>query len=59
MNEKEKSAMHKSFMIRSWDDEKLISELRNPVRATLGEEGYTLIMAEAAARMLERIPKLL
>lgn len=44
----------KMTTIRSWDDEKLISELRNPIRAKLDIESYKLIFAEALARLLGR-----
>ena len=43
--------------IRAMSDEEIISELRFPVRATLGPEAYTLYFAEVLARLLERTPQ--
>lgn len=40
--------------IRGWTDEVLASELRNPKRASLGQDGYYLLIAEALARLLMR-----
>lgn len=42
--------------IAEWTDEKLVEELRNPIRATLGPDGFHLLFAEALARLLaERV----
>lgn len=40
--------------IASWTDEKLILELRNPIRIQFGAEAYILPVAEALARILRR-----
>jgi hypothetical protein len=40
--------------IRAWSDEHLATELRNPLRISLGGEAYQLLLAEALARLLLR-----
>jgi hypothetical protein len=40
--------------ILTWSDSKLVAELRNPLRARLGPEGYHLVIAVAVSRLLER-----
>lgn len=47
--------MSRIEIIKSWDGQQLVSELRNPIRAKEpATESYILLVAEALARILER-----
>jgi hypothetical protein len=41
-------------IIQNWTNVELVRELRNPMRATCGNEVYVPLLVEAVARLLER-----
>lgn len=43
--------------IRSWSDDTLMAELRNPIRAKIGPGAYHLLLSEAIARLMVNMRK--